>query len=118
MNEQIYKIVAPGYVAGIIQGTARLSFWLLKVPEAKLKDLVVHSMTGVTSYPFDLVEFKMNGTTTFVACQDTSDTDGLMATLKGAGATVEAVYRIMKDFHGDPNKPGEDYMGVLDHVHF
>lgn len=116
-KEIIYKVVADKYVAAVIQGTYQLGLWLMNVPRSRLDTLKVHSMTGTESYPFDLIEFKMDNTVTFVSVQDTADTDDMLKTLKGAGAKVLAIYRITKDFHGDPRNPGLDYMGVLDHVH-
>lgn len=115
-KEQIYKVVSDKYVAAIIQGTYQLSLWLMNVPRSRLDTLKVHSMTGTESYPFDLIEFKMDNTVTFVQSH-IEDVDDMCKTLKGAGAKVLSIYRITKDFHGDPRNPGADYMGVLDHVH-
>jgi len=114
---KIYKVCGEGYVAAVIQGTYQLGLWLMGVPKSKLDNLTVHS-THAESYPIDLIEFKMNGTVTFADCSDISETEDLCKTLKGAGATVLAIYRIGKNFHGDPRNPGSDYMGVLDHVHY
>jgi hypothetical protein len=116
MDNQIYKVVGDKYVAAVIQGTYQLSLWLMGVPRSRLDTLKVHSMTGRESYPFDLIEFKMDKTVTFVEA-DIEDVDDMCKTLRGSGASVLAVYRITKDFQGDPKNPGADYMGALDHVH-
>lgn len=117
MSKQIYKVVSDKYVAAVIQGTYQLSLWLMGVPKSKLDSLKVHSMTGRESYPFDLIEFKMDKTVTYVE-SSIEDVDNMLSTLRSAGATPLAIYRITKDFQGDPKNPGNDYMGVLDHVHY
>jgi len=116
VSNQIYKVCGPGYVAAILQGTHRLHLWLMGVAKSRMDKLVIHSMTGAESYPFDLVECKKDGEVFFTHCK-IEDTENHIKTMKACYCQVLATYRITQDFYGDPKRPGEDYMGMLDHKH-
>lgn len=114
MMKPIYKVYADRYVAAVIQGTTELAAYLSMVEIPLLDTLKVEPMTGQDSYPVTLIEYKYYGEISFL---HTSNPDNLKRDLKSLGRTVLATYVIDKDFLGDPDNPGQDFMGILHHEH-
>lgn len=115
----IYKVYNDRYVAAILASTVSLADWLKKAGTEKIfeKQLVVEGLHWAT-YPFYLIEVERDNKRMFVGSKDE---DGEVKSLKNlfssTGFKVLATYYITKDFVGDPNNPGNDYMGILDHEH-
>ena len=110
----IYKVYTDQYVAAVIQGTFELGQWLISVPKERAAKLKIEPLSGQKSYPVILLEYEYQDRRIFM--QDcTGETKKHLNSIPGL--KLLCTYTITEDFLGDPKSPGEDYMGMLSHVH-
>jgi hypothetical protein len=116
--KSIYQIYSKHYVAAIVQGTTEMIDFMSTVPRELRDELKIEQLGGV-EYPFSIVEAKTPSGRIFITNRVGREVDLkiIKNMCKNEGFKVLAIYRIEKDFLGNPHSPGEDYMGVLDHEH-
>lgn len=110
----IYKIYNDKYVAAVVEGVPALKKWLKKVPNSISETLNIEPIKY--GYPIYLVETQINNKRLFFVT-DKPNLKLQKAMVESMLLPVLAVYTVDKDFTGHPVEFGEDYMGVLDHVH-
>jgi hypothetical protein len=118
MNKTVYLLKAEGkYIAAILQGTKALAKYMQKVDPTLLSKLEVEGLRG--TYPFQILEVSSGGDRKFYVL----DTDYLQKNFIKDLAKMKpferplTTYEITEDFLGDPETPGADYMGILNHDH-
>lgn len=114
ITKPIYKVYNDKYVAAVIQGMFELGQWIISVPKERLKTLKIARVDTTDTYPVKFIEYEFGDRREFLCTEKPEET---IRNLKNWGRNVLATYTVTEDFLGDPKRPGEDYMGILHHVH-